>query len=71
MLFLFEHRKLGLNPELYHSANHEMDCMENLVVHSGGEGLVIRRPQSQYRPGRMGDVIKIKRITADIDRWQG
>ena len=37
----------------------------------GGEGLVIRRPGSKYRPGRAGDVVKVKRLVADIDRWQG
>jgi len=44
---------------------------EALVVELGGEGLVIRRPKSQYRPGRMGDVIKIKRLYPDLERWQG
>jgi DNA ligase-1 len=52
-------------------SNQELDDMEKMVVSNGGEGLVIRRPRSQYRPGRMGDVIKIKRLFPDIDRWQG
>jgi DNA ligase-1 len=53
------------------ASNKALDTHERIVVDAGGEGLVIRRPQSQYRPGRMGDVIKIKRITPDLDRWQG
>jgi len=53
------------------TSHHMLDLMEFDVVSNGGEGLVIRRPQSQYRPGRMGDVIKIKRLIEDIDRWQG
>jgi DNA ligase-1 len=44
---------------------------EAAVVKGGGEGLVIRRPGSLYRPGRAGDTIKVKRLVADIDRWQG
>jgi DNA ligase-1 len=46
----------------------DLDRMERQVVDGGGEGLVIRRPGSKYRPGRMGDVIKVKRLVADIDR---
>jgi DNA ligase-1 len=48
-----------------------LNIYERLVVDMGGEGLVIRRPRSKYRPGRCGDVIKIKRLTKDIERWQG
>jgi DNA ligase 1 len=49
---------------------HDMlDDMESNIVSAGGEGCVIRRPGSEYRPGRAGDVIKIKRLVADIDRW--
>jgi DNA ligase-1 len=66
-----EHRQLGKSPELYHSANDELDAMEAHVVMGGGEGCVIRRPGSKYRPGRKGDVIKVKRISQDLDRWQG
>jgi DNA ligase-1 len=44
---------------------------EQGTVEEGGEGLVIRRPGSKYRPGRKGDIIKIKRLVADLDRWQG
>lgn len=44
---------------------------ESAIVGLGGEGCVIRRPGSKYRPGRMGDVIKVKRLVADVDRWQG
>ncbi len=46
------------------------DC-EEFIVSGGGEGCVIRRPGSPYRPGRIGDVIKVKRLVADVDRWQG
>jgi len=52
------------------SSNH-LDEMENSIVRNGGEGVVIRRPGSKYRPGRCGDVIKVKRLVADVDRWQG
>ena len=65
------HRQLGSNPEIYSSANHELECMESEIVLAGGEGCVIRRPGSKYRPGRMGDTIKVKRLVADVDRWQG
>jgi DNA ligase-1 len=51
--------------------NEELDLLERSVADCGGEGIVIRRPGSEYRPGRSGDVIKIKRITPDVDRWQG
>tara|TARA_R110000868_G_scaffold182797_1_gene423905 strand:- start:523 stop:1065 length:543 start_codon:yes stop_codon:yes gene_type:complete len=44
---------------------------EEGIVEEGGEGCVIRRPGCKYRPGRMGDVIKVKRLTLDVDRWQG
>lgn len=52
--------------------NHkELSDFEKKVVGWGGEGCVIRRPGSKYRPGRMGDTIKVKRLVADLDRWQG
>lgn len=52
--------------------NHdELNCMERQIVSGGGEGCVIRRPGCLYRPGRCGDVIKVKRLVADVDRWQG
>ena len=44
---------------------------EGMVVDGEGEGLVIRRPGSKYRPGRCGDVVKVKRLVEDVDRWQG
>lgn len=65
------HRKLGRIPKLYKSSNHELAELEKTIVRAGGEGCVIRRPGSLYRPGRVGDVIKVKRLVADIDRWQG
>jgi DNA ligase-1 len=49
----------------------DLDRLERLIVGMGGEGVVIRRPGSQYRPGRAGDTIKVKRMVADVDRWQG
>jgi len=49
----------------------DLDNMERMIVANGGEGCVIRRPGCKYRPGRMGDVIKVKRLVADADRWQG
>jgi DNA ligase-1 len=53
------------------ASNDDLDAMESAVVSAGGEGCVIRRPGSKYRPGRAGDTIKVKRIVADVDRWQG
>jgi DNA ligase-1 len=49
----------------------DLDDMERIVVAGGGEGCVIRRPGSPYRPGRMGDTIKVKRLVADEQRWKG
>jgi len=49
----------------------ELCSRESAIVAAGGEGCVIRRPGSPYRPGRMGDVIKVKRLVADVERWQG
>lgn len=49
----------------------DLTATEAAIVAAGGEGCVIRRPGSPYRPGRMGDVIKVKRISPDLDRWQG
>lgn len=53
------------------SSHADLDALERQIVANGGEGCVIRRPGSQYRPGRAGDTIKVKRLVADIDRWQG
>lgn len=53
------------------ASHSDLDALERQIVANGGEGCVIRRPGSQYRPGRMGDTIKVKRLVADIDRWQG
>jgi len=46
----------------------DLRAFERDIVEAGGEGAVIRRPGSPYRPGRCGDVVKIKRLVADIDR---
>jgi DNA ligase-1 len=48
-----------------------LSMREKEIVEGGGEGCVIRRPGSKYRPGRCGDTIKVKRLVADVDRWQG
>jgi DNA ligase-1 len=53
------------------TSNADLDATEAAVVAAGGEGCVIRRQGSKYRPGRKGDTIKVKRLVADIDRWQG
>lgn len=53
------------------SSREELDQLERDIVAGGGEGCVIRRPGCKYRPGRCGDVIKVKRLVADVDRWQG
>ena len=63
------HCKRVNHHELY---GHSMlDEFEKSIVANGGEGCVIRRPGSKYRPGRCGDVIKVKRLVKDVDRWQG
>ena len=46
----------------------DLDREERAVVANGGEGCVIRRPGCLYRPGRCGDVVKVKRLVADVDR---
>jgi DNA ligase-1 len=53
------------------ASNDELTDMEQSIVELGGEGVVIRRPGSEYRPGRSGDTVKIKRLVDDLDRWQG
>ena len=58
--FVVDHHKL--------TGHKELSMREKTIVAGGGEGCVIRRPGSQYRPGRMGDVIKVKRLVADVDR---
>jgi len=45
----------------------DLDRMEREVVDHGGEGCVIRRPGCLYRPGRSGDVVKIKRLVKDVE----
>jgi DNA ligase-1 len=45
----------------------DLDRTEREVVEHGGEGCVIRRPGSLYRPGRSGDIIKIKRLVKDVE----
>jgi DNA ligase-1 len=50
------------------SGHADLSGMEAEIVSNGGEGCVIRRPGSNYRPGRMGDVIKVKRLVSDLDR---
>jgi DNA ligase 1 len=64
-------------PAHVHIVNHrpcvgdaDLDATERDIVAAGGEGLVIRRPGSPYRPGRIGDVVKVKRIVADYDHPQ-
>jgi len=52
-------------------SNDDLRDMEEQIVANGGEGCVIRRPGCKYRPGRSGDVIKIKRLTKDVERWSG
>lgn len=52
--------------------NHaQLDAMEKSIVDGGGEGVVIRRPGSKYRPMRSSELVKVKRLVLDIDRWQG
>ncbi len=60
---IVEHTKLH--------GNDHLSAYEQAIVREGGEGCVIRRPGSKYRPGRMGDAIKVKRLVKDCDRWQG
>lgn len=43
----------------------DLDAAEVDVVNGGGEGLVLRRPCSLYRPQ---DFIKVKRLHREIDR---
>lgn len=58
-------------PHLELEGHESLDAMEQNIVANGGEGCVIRRPSSPYRPGRIGDVVKVKRLFPDLDRWQG
>lgn len=58
-------------PQWLCEGHSDLDATEAAVVAGGGEGLVIRRPGSPYRPGRAGHTVKVKRLAADIDRWQG
>lgn len=52
------------------AGNSALDAFERSVVDDGGEGAVLVRPRSKYRPGREGDVVKVKRLVADLDRSQ-
>jgi ATP-dependent DNA ligase len=45
----------------------DLDAEESAVVEGGGEGLVIRHPDSHWRPGGF---TKIKRIFPDLNRSQ-
>jgi len=78
----FEERNaiLSILPPIGHleAVNHrackghsDLDATEAAIVAAGGEGCVLRRPGHLYRPGRAGDVVKVKRLTKDVDRWQG
>jgi len=50
------------------TGNDDLNTFELEIVSNGGEGAVIRRPSSKYRPGRCGDVVKVKRLVEDTDR---
>lgn len=43
----------------------DLDAEESAVVDGGGEGLVIRRPDSCYR---CGDFVRVKRLFPDLNR---
>ena len=43
----------------------DLDSTEAETVAAGGEGLCIRPPQSNYRPGNF---VKVKRLFPDLDR---
>jgi DNA ligase-1 len=64
-------RHVRVIPHLECAGHEALDAIETAVVNAGGEGLVIRRPGHLYRPGRAGDVVKVKRLFPDLDRWQG
>jgi len=49
----------------------QLDAMEKSIVDSEGEGVVMRRPGSKYRPMRSDCLVKVKRLVDDVDRWQG
>jgi DNA ligase-1 len=44
---------------------HDLDATEAAIVAAGGEGLCLRAPGSDYRPGNF---VKIKRLFPDLDR---
>ena len=47
----------------------DADEWEERVFRAAGEGLVLRRPCSEYRPGH--GILKIKRLHGDVNRWHG
>lgn len=51
-----------LLPHDYHNASLRLDKMMNHVLLSGGEGLIIRNPESEYFKGRSSDILKYKPI---------
>ena len=44
----------------------EVDAWETEVVRGGGEGLVLRRPCAEFRPGH--GVVRVKRLFPDLNR---
>lgn len=43
----------------------DLDAEESAIVQAGGEGVCLREPGSNYRPGNF---VKVKRLHADLNR---
>jgi len=53
------------------SSNRELDEMEKAIVDGGGEGVVIRAAGSSYKGVFDYNMVKVKRLFPDLERWQG
>jgi len=64
VLALPEH--CAIVPQRLIASRAEVDLWEREIVAGGGEGIVMRRPCAEFRPGH--GVVRVKRLHADLNR---